>query len=201
MATPEQAPKTVHERDHMLPKWTIFDVGGVMFDYRNADKQVSHLLNVSELQLTKSKYKYGDKGELGGITHEQVWENALKELHQYDQYNQVLATWWNAEHWILDTKPLIQELHEEGYHIAIFTNNWAGMGETTFEKLGLLPVISQRFESSVEGLKKPDIAFYELVESRIQAHGKEIYFIDDSEMNIEVAKKTPMANISLRFEQ
>lgn len=144
---------------------------------------------MSEQQLADSKFKYGDKGELGGITHEKVWEQVLKELQLYHLYDTVLTTWWNAENWILDTKVLIQELHEASYPIAIFTNNWAGMGETTLEKLELSSIVTNRFESSIEGLRKPNIAFYKLVEKRIHAHGQEMYFIDDAETNIEIAKK------------
>lgn len=177
------------EGEHTTPKQIIFDVGGVIFDYKNADKQVSYLLNVSEQQLADSKSKYVYKGELGGITHEKVWENVLKELRRYHQYDNVLTTWWSAEHWILDTKVLIQELHEAGYPIAIFTNNWAGMGETTLEKLELSSIVIKRFESSIEGLRKPNIVFYKLIEKRTQAHGQEIYFIDDTERNIKIAKK------------
>jgi len=54
------------------------------------------------------------------------------------------------------------------------------MGETTLEKLELSSIVIKRFESSTEGLRKPNTAFYKLVEKQTQAHGKEIYFIDDT---------------------
>jgi len=147
------------------------------------------LLQIQDRTLAELKLKYVGKGELGGITHEHVWKHVLQELHMSDQFDAVLAMWWSAEHWILDTKLLIQELYRAEYSLAIFTTNWAGMGETTLKKLALSSCVAHRFESSKEGLKKPDIAFYKLVEQRLHAHGQEIYFIDDTKMNIEVAKE------------
>ena len=50
-------------------------------------------------------------------------------------------------------------------------------------------MVNEVFESSVEGLRKPDLKFYKLVEKRIGASGENIYFIDDSKGNIEAARK------------
>lgn len=50
-----------------------------------------------------------------------------------------------------------------------------------------LNLFSQAIESSKEGLRKPDPKIYERLELAIHSSEDEIYFIDDSEANLETA--------------
>ncbi|MEK7592351.1 MAG: HAD-IA family hydrolase [Patescibacteria group bacterium] len=83
---------------------------------------------------------------------------------------------------------LMLELHKKGYRLAIVTNNWRGMKEKFLKDVVESTVIEYFFESSNEGMRKPDIQFFKLVEARLDASGEDIFFIDDSDINIESAK-------------
>jgi epoxide hydrolase-like predicted phosphatase len=171
------------------PTWIIFDIGNVLFNSDSAFRDIAEYLKVDERHIDELIIQYLGDNELGKMTLEGVWKNLLKKLNKQNEYKKVIEIWWDMKRWITDTKLLIYELNKAGYKLAILTNNWAGMGKRILNDVAEFSVIDRVFESSVEGLRKPDIKFYKLSEKRIGTSGKDIYFIDDSKKNIEAAKK------------
>jgi len=171
------------------PTWVIFDIGGVIFNSDTAFKDIADYLKVDREHITEKIIEYLGEDELGKTTFEDVWKNLLKPFNKQHEYKKVIEIWWDVKRWMADTKLLIYELNKAGYKIAILTNNWKGMGERILKDTKEFLVMNTMFQSSVEGLRKPDLQFYKLVEKRIGASGESIYFIDDSIKNIEAAKK------------
>lgn len=169
------------------PKWVLFDVGGVIFDYKSAFRDIAIYLNVDEKRVGEEIFKYIGPGELGEITFESVWEKVLESFQKHHEKEAVLSMWWDLNRWVTDTRILLQELNDAGYLLALFTNNWVGMGVKTAAFLPELSLMKTTFESSIEKLRKPDKTFYEIVEQRINSSGKHIFFIDDTENNIATA--------------
>lgn len=170
------------------PQWVIFDVGGVLFDYQSAARDIAHHLNISEEKLIEEATQYDNEGELGKITFDDAWVKILQAFNKEEHFDEIIPLWWDKKRWLLDTQRLIRELHQSGYNLALFTNNWTGVRERWLLRKEL-PVIQYRFESVIEKVCKPDPHFYQIVEKQIKSSGDNIYFIDNSLPNIETAQK------------
>jgi FMN phosphatase YigB (HAD superfamily) len=70
----------------------------------------------------------------------------------------------------------------------LLTNMYVGMFNKIIER-NLLPSIDWDvvIDSSIVGLKKPDIRIFKLAEKKSGASGKEIVFVDNNDKNIKTA--------------
>lgn len=171
------------------PKWVIFDVGQVLYDYKSFMKKVSVYLGV-ELPILKDILTDIIENSLRGeMTFKQVWQTTLKQIQKEHEFENIEKIWWNPDTFLKDTKLLVRQLYNSGYSIALFSNNWPGMRERILKNVSNdNNIIKHFFESSVEHIRKPDIEFYYLVEKRLGAKKSEIFFIDDKQINLETAK-------------
>lgn len=171
------------------PKWVIFDVGQVLYDYKGFIKDSAKYLNINKENLQNTFTEILIASELGGLTFEEFWLGVLRLQEKEHEFQNIMSMWWDVERYVKDTKLLIKQLHKKGYSIALFTNNWPNMTERILKKINDdSSVIKHMFESSVEKLRKPDIIFYELVQDRTGAKGNEIFFIDDKKENLTTAE-------------
>lgn len=171
------------------PQWIIFDVGGVLFDYKSATKDIAHYLEIPEDKLIKEAIKYDNDGELGKITFEDAWKKILKTFKKEKEIENIFPIWWEKKRWMIDTQKLIRQLHLHKYHIALFTNNWLGVRDKWLLHNEFTDIINYRFESALEKVSKPNEKFYMIVEERLHVEKDAIFFIDDSKPNITTAKK------------
>jgi HAD superfamily hydrolase (TIGR01509 family) len=128
---------------------------------------------------------------IGIVSAREGWRAVLKTLGKIDENPEKIIHQWRArEYWLADTLILLRELDAAGYSLAILSNSWLGLtdaGErSTFpEEIDLFTYI---LDSSKEGIKKPDPAFYALAEERISVSGGLIFFIDDDAQNLLPAR-------------
>ncbi len=169
------------------PKWIIFDVGGVLFDYKRAFDAINKHLETDSNHIMSVLDKYIGSGELGTITFDQVWLDILKPLNKQNELSRVTDMWWSEEFWLQDTINLVSELKNAGYHLTILTNNWNDMGPKLLHIKGM-ENFEYIFESSDIKLRKPDPAIFQYVETKIHEIGSSILLIDDAEDNVEAAK-------------
>ena len=93
----------------------------------------------------------------------------------------------------------ISRLRAAGFKVGALTNNWAqaeGDGRSDGTR-----ILRDRFdvfiESSVEGLRKPDPAIYELACRRLRTSPSEVVFLDDIGGNLKPARAMGMATIKV----
>lgn len=170
------------------PRWILFDVGGVIFDYVSAFCAIAQYLKVSEEFFVQQIFQTVGPGILGQITFDEELKNALKHFDQVHEHQKVLSLWWDKKWFVSDTLTLIKELKLDDYKLAIFTNNWMDMAEKIYSLSPEIQSVHKRFESSKEKLYKPDIKFYELVESKTCSSDQNIFFIDDTRINLDTAR-------------
>lgn len=105
----------------MAPKpiWIVFDIGGVIFDFKQAFADISKYLKIEERTLADKLFEHLEDGELGKKTFEQAWLEVLQSFNLHHEHESVLNIWWNLERWVADTRKLIQQLHKHGYHLAL----------------------------------------------------------------------------------
>jgi len=169
------------------PKWIIFDVGGVLFDYKRAFGAINKHLATDSSHIMSVIDKYIGSGELGNATFNQVWLDILKPLNKENELDKVIDMWWSQEFWLQDTLSLVKDLKKSGYHLAILTNNWNDMGPRLLNVPGI-DNFEYIFESSDIKLRKPDPGVFQYVEDKIHATGNDVLLIDDTDKNIAAAK-------------
>lgn len=169
------------------PEWVIFDVGGVLFDYKRAFDAINKHLGTDSSHIMSVLDKYIGSAELGTATFNQVWLDILKPLNKANELDKVIDMWWSHEFWLEDAFSLVKELKKSGYRLAILTNNWNDMGPRLLNVPGI-ENFDYIFESSDIKLRKPDPAVFQYVEDKIQTTGNDILLIDDTEKNIVAAK-------------
>lgn len=97
-------------------------------------------------------------------------------------------------------------LRARGLKVAALTNNFSmagGDGDGDGEEVTGAPASFGLFdvvvESSVEGIRKPDPAIYELACSRLGVEAKHCVFLDDIGYNLKPAKAMGMQTIRVRL--
>ena len=173
------------------PEWIIFDVGGVMLNWRRSSADLAKKLDVDRDVLLKTLFEFAPMMNLGKTSPRVGWEKILERLGSREDPDKIIKLWREKKYWYNGTLKLVRDLHMSGYKLAIFTNSWLGLTKKG-NKQDLPPEIKLFkfiFDSSVEGLQKPDARFYELVEKKTNSSGRNILFIDDDESNLNSARE------------
>jgi HAD superfamily hydrolase (TIGR01509 family) len=169
------------------PTWIVFDVGGVLFDFPRAFAAIEKYLNVESTYVKKIIDTLIGNEERGGVTLERVYTEVLRPIDKMSELDHVIDMWYSQEFWLPKTISLMAELKSAGYHIAIMTNNWANMTERLLGVPGV-NVTEKLYESSVIGMRKPDLEFYNYIQNDLKVKPEELFLIDDLPENIEGAK-------------
>ncbi len=131
----------------------------------------------------------GRRANLGLISEEEVWEQALAPLRlDADTRSAIAIDFWAGAYLDYDVALLIEQVHDAGFRTALLSNAWIG-ARASHTALGwdrLLKFDVQMF-SAEEGLMKPDPRFFQCCLRRLDVAASEAVFIDDTLANVEAA--------------
>lgn len=171
--------------------WIVFDVGGVLLNWHESSTALAEYLQVDKNILMETMFEQAKAMNIGKISPREGWRRVLEKLGKDEDPQDIIRKWRHESYWMKDTLKLIRELDEAGYNLAILSNSWLGL--TEIEELPILPPEIKLFkyilDSSVEGIKKPDPAFYKLAEERLESDKNSMFFIDDDEDNLPPASE------------
>jgi len=171
------------------PKLMLFDIGGVLIEYKNAFVTASNEQNIPHEIIWNFFDKYVDELTLGKITSQEFYLLCLKEnnLKADPNYN-FIKSWINDYEVINPTYNFVIEISKQ-YQIGLLSNIYQGLAPELI-KQKLIPDIKYNYEflSCDINLKKPDKEIYEFVEKTSGCEQNQILFIDDRDDNIDVAK-------------
>lgn len=106
------------------------------------------------------------------------------EIHAFDtRFDEMLGEP------IQETMAVVEELHEKGVPLYALTNMPQEKAEMVFSKIPVWSRIRDAVISGDEKITKPDPAIYELALKRMGLTAPEVFFTDDSQANIEAAKR------------
>jgi len=92
----------------------------------------------------------------------------------------------------------VRRCKAEGFVTALLTNNVAPMlAEGWGDEIGLADLFDVVVESAVEGVRKPEVAAYELVLGKMGLDPPEVVFLDDLGINLKPARAMGMATIKV----
>lgn len=169
-------------------RFIYFDVGGVMLNFTEGHKKVAQKYGVPFETLRRvfdENWKAACKGTLSNADY---MAKLTKVLPLKDPLPDITDFWTDHYLPIPETHDLVLEL-QEVYELGIFSNAENGAMKNAFRK-GLIPSVPWKvtIDSSVYGTIKPEARIYEIAERAVSVTPEEIFFIDDVEEHIAVAK-------------
>ncbi|MEL7046607.1 MAG: HAD family phosphatase [Pseudomonadota bacterium] len=179
----------------MNPSIVVFDIGGVLVDWKPhlawTDDLGSHEAVQSFMKRVDfmALNKRGDNGETFADLSQEVTDPADAALiaGYVDRYSRTVETP------IAGTWELLDRLKDGGVPIHAITN-WSA--ETWAEGLKVQPRLGEVFGTLVvsgrEGIMKPDARIFELLCSRAGVAAADCVFTDDSMHNVEGARAAGM---------
>ncbi len=189
-------------------KLILFDIGGVLIEYKDVFKTASSEQGFSIDLINKTFDKYDSEITTGKITPQQLYEICLDENNiQADRSYDFLNSWLKDYVCIKPAFDFVQLLKNQ-YMVGIFSNIYKGMVPKMIQG-GLLPKIGYDyiFESCEMGLQKPDKDAYDFIMNATQLEPDEIFFIDNKVENLlpairlgwktfEFLRENPNASVS-----
>lgn len=173
---------------YTIPKVIVFDVGGVLLNWRTGLNAISLLLNSPPDEVYFYLVDHLHDLELGKLDSSIFWKHVAEDFgYKYDSKN--LAECWvtNQGH-LNETWKLAKELSSL-YKLAVCTNMWSGMFDVIRQGNLDVDLFETVVDSSQVGVVKPDPKMYKIVEERTGASEKELFLIDDSKENCDGAEK------------
>lgn len=169
-----------------MPKWVVFDAGGVLVDWHGGLRAVENYFGCSHSEILDKLLAYLNDAEVGKLSMIEVWSRVISNLKLKKDATQAVARWVDGVSVVINSRGLVKDLKQYGYCLAIFSNNWYSV-EEVFNKKGL-HFFEKYIESWRESLRKPDKKIYRIVEKKLDSFGDDIFFIDDKQINLDTAK-------------
>lgn len=170
-------------------KFVYFDLGGVLFRWKESLDAISKLCNVS-LESTIGVFdKYDNDACRGRISPKQFWEIYKKELNVDIKIENFIDWWTNYFSPIPESHKLVMQLAKK-YDVGLLTNIYKGAYEENVKK-GHIPHLDYAavIESCDLDMVKPEREFFLHAQKKTGVKADEIFFIDDKKENIEATKK------------
>ncbi len=180
-------------------KAVIFDVGGVLIRTPNRSSRLNweRKLGLDEWQSEVIVFggEMGTKAQLGEITNEQLWGWVGKRLNlSPTDLQRFRADFWAGD--VLDNNLVdyIRSLRPD-YQTAIISNATDALRESLTVTYPIVDNFDLVVCSAEEHLMKPNDEIYFRTLERLGRTPIEAVFIDDSEANVQAARKVGMAAI------
>lgn len=171
----------------------MFDMGGVIAN-SSSMQSICKELDIDEnsyrlFQLDSKGRNTYQQLSVGEITVEYYWKNfstnSKKEI-KTDFFNSFYNPTINKELLLM-----LKKIKEKNYRIVCGTNTIKSHFDE-HHRLGNYDVFDFVYSSHLMGVKKPNIEFFKKVMKAEKVLAQNIFFVDDNQENIEVAKKLGM---------
>jgi putative hydrolase of the HAD superfamily len=177
----------------------IFDVGGVLLQLPNSERQQRWEQQFSLADGAIAQALWGTdlaaQATLGRISSDQVWSGLGQTLAlTADQLDQVRQKYFVDEYLDAAMEALLRRLRPH-YQLALLTNAWSDSRSVLTEKFALSRFVDEIVISAEVGLAKPDPAIYQLTLERLGRAADEALFVDDKLRNTIAAEKLGIASI------
>lgn len=174
----------------MKPMLILFDLGGVLFEYKKFLTTFSKEQKVDRDLILHTLGRYAKEANVGKITLRDVYlkcieENDLKSDKNYD----IELSWVKDLVKIETSYNFICEVSKK-YDVGLLSNIFKHFVPLIIER-NIIPNIEYKYKflSCDIGLKKPDAEIYEHVNKKTALEPGKILFIDDFEENIQAARE------------
>lgn len=171
------------------PKVIVFDIGGVLLNWKAVVREISNLLKITEDSFYENLYNNFIDLDLGKKHQDEFWNFLTQKFNPNIEPTLLKKIWIEKQQKIDFAWLLLKDIRKMGYRAVCCTNNWK---ETIEKQLELHPDFSL-FEfilnSADVGIRKPNEEIYKIVEEKVGESGKDMFLIDDLKSNCEGAEK------------
>lgn len=184
----------------------IFDLGGVLIDWNPRYLYRKIFSDLDEMELFLKNVVHHDWNAT--LDEGRSFSEAVTELStQHPNYAEMIAAY--QIRWpemmgdaIQGTVEILEALAKQSQVRLLALSNWS---HETFPyaraKFPFLKLFETILVSGEEKMKKPEPAFYQLLQSRLQVEPSSAVFIDDVAANIEAAKQLGFQTIHYQSAQ
>lgn len=171
------------------PKVIVFDIGGVLLNWKAVIPEVSQILNITPETFFDELQTHLKKLEIANTHQNDFW------LYLTDKYNNSIdsdllkKTWIEKQTRIESAWDLLKKVKASGYRVVCCTNNWKDTVEKQLELHPDFSLFEFILNSADVGVRKPDGEIYKIVEEKVGESGKDMFLIDDLKSNCEGAEK------------
>lgn len=170
------------------PKLIVFDIGGVLLNWKIVIPKISNLLNITPESFFQELQLHLKNLELAKTHQIDFWKHLAKKYNPSVNPDLLQKTWIESQTRLEPSWDLLKKAKESGYRVVCCTNNWEGTVKRQAELDPDFSLFEFIVDSSEVRVKKPDKRIYRLVEKMVGEKGKDIFFIDDSRENCEGAE-------------
>lgn len=181
------------------PKIIVFDIGGVLLNWKSVVPEISNLLKISEDNFYDNLHSNFIDLDLGKKHQDEFWKS-LTEKFNPDVEPQILKKIWIEKQLEIDSGwSLLKDIKKMGYRTVCCSNNWM---ETIEKQISIYSGFSN-FEfilnSADVGVRKPQEEIYKIVEEKSGGRGSDMFLIDDLEDNCKGAEKLEWGSFKFDF--
>lgn len=179
-------------------KTLVFDLGGVVLtddDHVLHVKEFLDTFKINEKNAIRGWLKAWPLFKIGKITEDEFWSLLLSEAGSNNfKVDTAKKLWRNTAKAKNGMFALLKKL-KPYYRMAILSN--IGREHLVFKikKFKLKKYFNRIVASGIEGLSKPDPAFFKLLFKRIDTPIDECFFIDDRHLNVSVSIQLGMKSV------
>lgn len=186
----------------MVIKAIIFDFGGVLLRTQNRQgrRKWEEKLGLEEWESEVIVFgnELGTKAQMGEISYESLWDSIGRRFNlSAQELNDFQQDFWAGD--VLDSNLVdyIRSLKKD-YHIAMISNASDELRQNLKDQYCIADVFDLIVSSAEEHVMKPHQEIYLRTLERLGCDPAEAVFVDDSEPNIQAARKLGMHTVHFR---
>lgn len=184
----------------------VFDIGGVLADYRIMDFLQDKGLDAPVIRrVLKASVMnpYWGKFERGEVTEEETLQAFAAADPEIEREIRLAFTSLNGMLVMRDYAiPLVQRLKRAGYGVYYLSNYSKKAYDECAESLGFMPYMDGGIVSFKVGMTKPDPRMFRCLQERYALRPEECAMIDDTAENVDAARALGWAGVQFTsFEQ
>ena len=176
----------------MMIKNIIFDMGGVLveFDPENMIRRYALTEYKDEIMTNLFKSEEWKKMDSGDLSVDDALEIMTQRISPQirEKVKEMVLDRENSMPPLKETTPIINALHQKGYHLFVLSNcpSWFHSFKESIPSIELF----EGFVVSADcRVSKPDEKIYKILLNNFSLNAEECFFIDDSQANIDAAKR------------
>lgn len=182
----------------------LFDLGGVVFDgpmsrfavYEEAAGLPAGLIRrINATNPDGNAWARAERGEIKTPAFLRAFEDDARNLgFELDAQCVVDALHGDV---YPEMVTALQRLRQAGLRVAAVTNNMEPLAAGRSDLRDLIQLFDVVVESSVEGVRKPEVAFYQIALDRLGVTAQRCIYLDDLGVNLKPARQMGMTTIKV----
>ena len=179
----------------------FFDVGGVLLtDFIEAKvMDLAKKYRVDSNVLLKAKQKYRPLADEGRISDPEFWQQVLKSVNVTAVEND-----WNLDAYMEEIDggiEIARKLKQNGYQIAILSNDSKQMSAQRRKKYGFDDLFHNIFISYMYGVIKPDPEIFKIALNELNVLPQQCVFLDDRKDNVKSSQQLGIQSVLFENSQ